>query len=66
MQNLEETIQLEKAERAALKNNLKKFHEAVDARETELTAEIEKRHRQRMAELEAQAESIKNLINQQS
>ena len=60
MQNLDETIQQEKAERAAIKNNLKKFHEAVNARETELAAEIEKRHRQRMAELEAQ----ENLLNE--
>lgn len=59
---LNETIQQEQAERAAIKDNLKNFQAAIDEREKIFSAELEQRHKQRMAELEAQAEFLKNLI----
>lgn len=62
MENLNEVIQKEKQERAAIKENLKNFHTAINARENEINAELDKKHRQRMEELEEQAAFLQSLI----
>jgi hypothetical protein len=62
LENLAEVIKREKEERAAIKDNLKNFHTAVNARESEINAELEKKHQQRMEELENQAAFLQSLI----
>ena len=62
MENLKEVIRQEKAERAAIKEKLKNFHTAIDARENEINAELDKNHQERMKELEEQANFLESLI----
>ncbi len=62
MENLAEIIKQEKEERAAIKDNLKNFHTAVNARESEINAELKAKHQQRMEELENQAKFLQSLI----
>lgn len=62
MENLAEVIQQEKEERTAIKENLKNFHTAINARENEINAELDKKHQQRMEELEKQAAFLQSLI----
>ena len=64
MENLKEVIEQEKQERAAIKENLKNFHTAVNARETEIYAELDKRQKKRMADLEEQAALLQDLISE--
>ena len=65
MENLKEVIRQEKAERAAIKENLKNFHSAVDERVTEINAELDKNHQERMKELEEQANFLESLIQKE-
>ncbi len=62
LENLEQVIRQEKKERAAIAENLKNFHKAIDKRENEIAAELDKNHLQRMKDLENQAALLKKLI----
>lgn len=62
LENLEQVIRQEKKERAAITENLKNFHKAIDKRENEIAAELDKNHLQRMKDLENQAALLKKLI----
>lgn len=61
---LNEVIQNEQKERSTIKENLKNFRSAVDARTQEIENQLEEQKQQRLEELERQAALLNKLINE--